>query len=58
MRWPVGMSAAVAEQSLTAALGRPGIKYRVLRRFEPSYTDPGSEIVRRCAAAAREVVGG
>lgn len=58
LRLPVGVSAAAAERALAAALGRPGIKYRVLRRFEPSHTDPGSEIVRRCAAAAREVVGG
>ena len=58
LRLPVGVSAAMAEQSLAAALGRPGIKYRVLRCFEPSHTDPDSEIVRRCAAAAREVVGG
>jgi acetylornithine deacetylase/succinyl-diaminopimelate desuccinylase-like protein len=58
LRLPVGVSAAATERALAAALGRPGIKYRVLRRFEPSHTDPGSEIVRRCAAAAREVVGG
>ncbi len=57
IRLPVGVSVAAVEQALAAALGLPGIIYRVLRRFEPNYTDPGSELVRGCAAAAREVVG-
>lgn len=58
LRLPVGVSVAEAERALMAALDRPGISHRVLRRFEPSHTDPDSEIVRRCAAAAREVVAG
>lgn len=58
LRLPVGVSATDAERALAAALDRPGIAHRVLRRFEPSHTDPNSELVRRCAAVAREVVGG
>lgn len=57
IRLPVGVSVATVEQALASALDLPGITYRVLRRFEPNHTDPGSELVRRCAAAAREVVG-
>lgn len=57
IRLPVGIPAAMAEQALAEALDRPGITYRIQRRFEPNHTDPGSELVRRCAAAAREVVG-
>jgi acetylornithine deacetylase/succinyl-diaminopimelate desuccinylase-like protein len=29
----------------------------VLRRFEPNHTDPGEEVVTRCAAAAAEIIG-
>lgn len=58
LRLPAGVSAAEVERAVAATLDRPGIVHRVLRRFEPSHTDPNSELVRRCAAAAREVVGG
>jgi acetylornithine deacetylase/succinyl-diaminopimelate desuccinylase-like protein len=58
VRLPVGVSAATAEAALTAALqGIDGIAWRVLRRFEPSFTDPDAEIVRRVRAAARHVLG-
>ena len=57
IRLPVGVPTGLAERSLAAALDLPGVTYRVLRRFEPNYTEPGSELVRRCAAAAHEVVG-
>jgi len=58
IRLPVGVSAATATAALAAALdGMAGIGWRVLRRFEPSYTDPEAEIVRRVAAAARDVLG-
>jgi acetylornithine deacetylase/succinyl-diaminopimelate desuccinylase-like protein len=57
VRLPVGVSVATVEQALASALDLPGITYRVLRRFEPNHTDPGSELVRRCAASARDVVG-
>jgi acetylornithine deacetylase/succinyl-diaminopimelate desuccinylase-like protein len=58
IRLPVGISCAVAEAALAAALGgREGITYQVLRRFEPNHTDPAHEIVRRAAHAAAEVLG-
>lgn len=57
IRLPVGVSVSAAEQALAAALDLPGITYRVLRRFEPNYTDPSSILVRTCAAVAREVTG-
>jgi acetylornithine deacetylase/succinyl-diaminopimelate desuccinylase-like protein len=57
IRLPVGVSCAVAEAALATALARDGIAWRVLRRSEPNHTDPGEEIVRRCAAAAAEVLG-
>jgi len=59
IRLPVGVSCAVAEAALAAALGgRAGIAYRILRRFEPNHTDPAAEIVQHAAAAAAEVLGG
>jgi len=58
IRLPVGITAAAAEAAMNAALsGIDGITWRVLRRFEPSFTDPDSEIVRCVAAAAQEVLG-
>ncbi len=58
IRLPAGASAAAAEAALgTALAGIEGVTFRVLRRFEPSVTDPEAEIVRRVATAAREVLG-
>jgi acetylornithine deacetylase/succinyl-diaminopimelate desuccinylase-like protein len=57
IRLPVGVPAGTAEQALAQALDQPGIGWRILRRFEPNHTDPDSELVRRCAAAAEEVTG-
>jgi succinyl-diaminopimelate desuccinylase len=58
IRLPVGVSAAAAEAAMAAALaGMEGISWRVLRRFEPSFTDPDAAIVRCVAAAARTVLG-
>jgi acetylornithine deacetylase/succinyl-diaminopimelate desuccinylase-like protein len=58
IRLPVGVSCATAEAALAAAFdGREGITWRILRRFEPSHTDPDHEIVRRAAAVAAEVLG-
>ncbi|MFC7476850.1 M20/M25/M40 family metallo-hydrolase [Dankookia sp. GCM10030260] len=59
IRLPVGVSCAMAEAALAAALdGREGITWQVLRRFEPNHTDPAHEIVGRTAAAAAEVLVG
>jgi len=58
IRLPVGVSTAVAHTALHAALdGLDGISWRVRRCVEPNFTDPGAEIVQRCAAAAAEVLG-
>ncbi len=58
IRLPVGVPCAVAEAALHAALdGLPGVAWRVLRRFEPNHTDPGSELVRLAAEVATRVLG-
>jgi acetylornithine deacetylase/succinyl-diaminopimelate desuccinylase-like protein len=58
IRLPVGVPCAVAEAALHGALDAlPGITWRVLRRFEPNHTDPGSELVRCAAAVATRVLG-
>jgi acetylornithine deacetylase/succinyl-diaminopimelate desuccinylase-like protein len=58
IRLPVGVSVAAAEAALAAAWGGlEGVSWRVLRRFAPSFTDPGSEIVRCVGRAAHQVLG-
>lgn len=58
IRLPVGVTIASARAALQAALlGREGVTWRELRCVAPNYTDPGSEIVRRCASVAAEVLG-
>lgn len=58
IRLPVGTSAAQVEARVAAALsGVDGVTWRVLRRFEPSFTPPDAEIVRTVAGAAAEVLG-
>lgn len=58
VRLPVGTSATQAEARIAAALSAlDGVTWRVLRRFEPSFTPPDAEIVRTVAGAAAEVLG-
>lgn len=57
IRLPVGLTASAVEQALSIALDQPGITWRVLRRFEPNFTDPASPLVQCCAAAAHQVTG-
>jgi acetylornithine deacetylase/succinyl-diaminopimelate desuccinylase-like protein len=58
IRLPVGVSAAATEAALAAAWGGlAGVSWRVLRRFEPSFTDPGAEFVHCVARAAHHVLG-
>jgi len=57
IRLPVGVPASLAEQALAQALDLPGIRYRILRRFEPNYTAPDSALVKCCAAVAEAVLG-
>ena len=58
IRLPVGVSSREIETRFAAALaGMEGISWRVLRRYEASYTAPDADIVRTVAAAAREILG-
>jgi acetylornithine deacetylase/succinyl-diaminopimelate desuccinylase-like protein len=58
IRLPAGADPATMETALAAALDpMDGVRWKVLRRVAPSVTPPGSEIVRRTAAAAQEVLG-
>ena len=58
IRLPVGTSATQAEARIAAALsGMDDVTWRVLRRFEPSFTAPDADIVRTVAGAAAEVLG-
>jgi succinyl-diaminopimelate desuccinylase len=58
IRLPAGVSATVAEAALTAALaGHEGVTFEVLRRFDPTVTDPAAEIVQTVRAAANQVLG-
>ena len=57
LRLPVGVASADVLAMLQQQLDLPGIAWRVLRRFEPNHTDPGEEVVTRCAAAAAEIIG-
>lgn len=58
VRLPVGVSTAEIEATLASLLSPiKGVSWRVLRRFEPSYTDPNGDIVRFAVAAAHEVLG-
>jgi acetylornithine deacetylase/succinyl-diaminopimelate desuccinylase-like protein len=58
IRLPIGVTTDLLEQKLDASLGPlEGVSWRVLRRFEPSFTDPAHEIVVRVREVAREVLG-
>ncbi|HJU31246.1 MAG TPA: M20/M25/M40 family metallo-hydrolase, partial [Hyphomicrobiaceae bacterium] len=58
IRAPVGISVSTLEERLTAWLGPlEGVTWRVLRRFEPNFTDPEHEIVARVRSVAEEVLG-
>jgi len=58
IRLPVGVTTEILQYELDARLAQvEGVSWRILRRFEPSFTDPTHEIVVRVHAAAREVLG-
>lgn len=58
IRLPVGLTTQFLQEKLDASLGLlEGVSWRILRRFEPSFTDPTDEIVVRVREAAREVLG-
>jgi acetylornithine deacetylase/succinyl-diaminopimelate desuccinylase-like protein len=58
IRLPVGISTADIDARLDERLAPlEGVTWRVLRRFEPNFTDPSHEIVRRVTDVAAEVIG-
>jgi acetylornithine deacetylase/succinyl-diaminopimelate desuccinylase-like protein len=58
IRLPVGITTEVLAHKLDEWLAPlPGVSWRAIRRFEPSFTDPGHEIIRRTAQVAAEVLG-
>lgn len=58
IRLPVGITTEVLTQRLDEWLAPlQGVSWRAIRRFEPSFTDPGHEIIRRTAQVAAEVLG-
>ena len=60
IRIPGGVPASIVEEQFSAALvlvGMEGVSWRVLRRYEASYTPTDAHIVRTVTAAASEVLG-
>lgn len=58
IRLPVGVSTAELDRKLDEWLSPlDGVTWRVIRRFEPNYTDPSHEIVQRVTDVAEEVLG-
>lgn len=58
IRLPVGITTDVLVARLDEWLAPlEGVSWRAIRRFEPSFTPPGHEIVRRTAEVAAEVLG-
>ena len=57
IRLPVGITTDVLVAKLDAWLAPlEGVTWKAIRRFEPSFTDPGHEIVTRTAQVAAEVL--
>ena len=58
IRLPVGVGTADLDAKIDEWLSPiEGVTWRVIRRFEPSFTDPSHEIVRRVTDVAEEVLG-
>lgn len=58
IRLPVGIDTSTLAARLDEWLAPlEGVSWRAIRRFEPSFTDPAHEIIRRTAAVAAEVTG-
>jgi acetylornithine deacetylase/succinyl-diaminopimelate desuccinylase-like protein len=58
IRLPVGITTDVLAARLDEWLAPlPGVSWRAIRRFEPSFTPPDHEIVVRTAKVAEEVLG-
>jgi succinyl-diaminopimelate desuccinylase len=58
IRLPAGISATTAETALANALARhTGVTFEILRRVDPTVTDPAAEIVETVRRAAQHVLG-
>lgn len=58
IRLPVGITTDILVAKLDEWLAPlEGVSWRAIRRFEPSFTPPGHEIVQRTARVAAEVLG-
>jgi succinyl-diaminopimelate desuccinylase len=58
IRLPPGVTAAEIEAAIAAKLGAlEGVKYRVVRRVDPTWTDPGHEIIRLLQQSGSEILG-
>jgi len=58
IRLPVGITTDVLARKLDEWLSPlAGVSWRAIRRFEPSFTEPSHEIVRRTVQVATEVLG-
>ena len=58
IRLPVGITTDVLVAQLDEWLAPlDGVKWRAIRRFEPSFTPPDDEIIQRTAKVAQEVLG-
>lgn len=58
IRLPVGITTDILMARLDEWLAPlEGVSWRAIRRFEPSFTPPGHEIVQRTAQVAAEVLG-
>jgi hypothetical protein len=54
IRLPVGVTTDLLAQKLDEWLAPlAGVSWRAIRRFEPSFTEPGHEIIRRTAQVPR-----
>jgi acetylornithine deacetylase/succinyl-diaminopimelate desuccinylase-like protein len=58
IRLPANISVAAAQAALAAALAEhDGVGFEVLRKFDPTVTDPAAEIVQTVRRAAEKVMG-
>ncbi len=58
IRLPVGITTDMLSAKLDEWLTPlEGVSWKAIRRFEPSFTEPGHEIVTRTASVAAEVLG-
>ncbi|WP_454727467.1 MULTISPECIES: M20/M25/M40 family metallo-hydrolase [Cupriavidus] len=59
IRLPVGVGTRQVIDCLDAWLGpMEGVSWKVVQRYEPSFTPPGHELVRRALSASARVTGG